>query len=222
MVFFGTPMSIAPIFSHFHDDDTKMKCTKHTKKQCILGSSLKSITLGGSQILNWADADMVNTLHRELMLVESIYDKTVVKKTGNIKFKGRLFYAIIPNQRTKMTTYYYSSGNAEEARSVARALPLFIRDYFKLEPTFFCETNEVSTCLQGEWNPKARTFLTFEEKEEKEKFEHLVDTMTAEKEVFISPTHQLAMATEDDDVESVDTRLTKGNVAPKKVKACET
>ena len=29
--FFGTPMSIAPIFSHFHDDDTKMKCTKYTK-----------------------------------------------------------------------------------------------------------------------------------------------------------------------------------------------
>ena len=29
--FFGTLMSIAPIFSHFHDDDTKMKCTKHTK-----------------------------------------------------------------------------------------------------------------------------------------------------------------------------------------------
>ena len=78
--FFGTPMSIVPIFSHFHDDDTKMKCTKHTQNQCILGSSLKSISLGGSQILNWADADMVNTLHRELMLVESTYDKTVVKK----------------------------------------------------------------------------------------------------------------------------------------------
>ena len=44
------------------------------------------------------------------MQVESIYDKKVImkdKEVGNKKdkdkhrFKGRLFYAIIPNQRTK-------------------------------------------------------------------------------------------------------------------------
>ena len=54
------------------------------------------------------------------MCVQSIYNKKVVKlDTSNKKdksdtFKGRLFYAIIPNQKTKMTTYYFSRANSEE------------------------------------------------------------------------------------------------------------
>ena len=62
------------------------------------------------------------------MCVESIYDKIVIKnakdkdKTKN-SFKGRLLYAIIPNQRTKMTTFYYLHANSDEARSVSRGLP---------------------------------------------------------------------------------------------------
>ena len=216
--FFGTQMSIAPMFSPFLDDESKMRCTKHAKKQMTLGGSLKSITLGGTQILNWADGQMENTLHKELMLVESIYEKTVIKSNGNTKFKGRLFYSIIPNQKNKMTTFHFSNANADEARSVARALPLFIRDYYKLEPTFFCDTNEVTSCLEGEWDYKTRTFLTFDEKEEKEKFDQLIDTVTAEKEVFISASHQIAMAAEGDEVESVTTRLTKGDVAPPTIK----
>ena len=38
--------------------------------------------------------------------------------------------------------------------------------------------------------------------------------ITAEKEVFISQSHQQALATEDDDIASVESRLTKGNIAP--------
>ena len=47
---------------------------------------------------------------------------------------------------------------------------------------------------------------------------HLVDTITAEKEVFISEAHQLAIPTKSDDLASVDTRLIKDNVTPYKAK----
>ena len=32
------------------------------------------------------------------MKVENIYDKKAVKRSGELKFKGRLFYATIPNK----------------------------------------------------------------------------------------------------------------------------
>ena len=73
--FFGTQMSISPIFAPFLEDEVKMKITKHAKKQAVIGSNLKSITLSGTHILNWADGKMESTLHRELMMVESIFDK---------------------------------------------------------------------------------------------------------------------------------------------------
>ena len=92
---------------------------------------------------------MENTLHREMMLVKIICDKKVVKSTGNEKFKGCLFYAIIPNQKTKTTTFYFSKENADEARSVARGLPLFIRDHFQLKPSYFYGSDIVADCLAG-------------------------------------------------------------------------
>ena len=126
----------------------------------MIGSNLKSIQLTGVQVLNWADDKKESTLHRELMLVESITEKKVVKSDGTEKFRGRLFYAIIPNQRNKSVTLYFSKANSEEARSVARGLPLFIRDHFKLEPAFFCDSNEIAECIEGDWNHKHRTFFT--------------------------------------------------------------
>ena len=53
--FFGTPMSAAPIFKPMLDDEVKIRVTKHEKKQEIIGNSIKSVTIGGTQILNWAD-----------------------------------------------------------------------------------------------------------------------------------------------------------------------
>ena len=111
------------------------------------------ITLGSTQFLNWADSKIENTLHRQLMCVESIHEKKVINADENKKdgtFKGRLFYAIITNQRTKMNTFYFSQANSEEARSVARGLPLFIRDYLKLKATYFCNSDEMAKCLEGE------------------------------------------------------------------------
>ena len=141
------------------------------------------------------------------------------KKRQKVKknsFKGRLFYAIITNQRTKMTFFYFFKANSEEARSVARALPFFIRDHFKLEPKYYSGSEAIEECHDGVWNFKKRSFLTMEEKDEKDKFSQLVDTVTAEREIFISDTHRQAMAMEGDDINSVNTRLTK-NQAPGKL-----
>ena len=219
--FVGIAMSVAPIFKPFHDDEIKMRITKLAKKQLTIGMNLRSITLGGTQILNWADSKMENTLHRQLMCVESIFNKTVVKSgrdntNGKDKstFKGRLFYAIIPNQKTKMTTFYFSHANMDEARSVARALPLFIKDYFKIKPSYFCSSEVITDCLEGEWDFKKRIYLTLEEKDEKVKFSSLLDNITGVKEVFISETQRTAMAMEGDDINTVDSRLTKGSEAP--------
>ena len=216
---FGTAMSIAPIFKPFLDDEMKMKINRHAKKQASIGSNINSITLGGTHIRNWCDEKMENTLHHDLMMIESIYEKKVITsitvgKPKNNTFKGRVFYAIIPNQKSKMTTFYFSRANSDEARSIARALPLFIRDHYKLDPLYFCGPDFLSECLAGEWDIKSRSFLTLEEKDEKNKFAHLIDTVTAEREIFISEHHQQAMAVEGDDVESVETRLTKGDKPP--------
>ena len=148
------------------------------------------------------------------MQVESIHTKTVVKKTGNTQFKGRLFYAIVPNQTAKNVVFYFSKSNEEEARSVVRALPLFIKDYFGLEPSFFCSSDAIADAMEGDWNYDLRTFLTLEEKDEQDKFEDMEDMVNATKEVFISENHQKALAMEGDNVQSVTTQLTKDDAAP--------
>ena len=146
------------------------------------------------------------------MMVESITPKKVIK--SKTYFKGRLFYAILPNQRSQTVTFYFSKANAEEARNVARALPLFIRDHYKLEPTFFCNSNTVAECMEGEWDYKKRTFSTIEEKNEQDKFGLLLDSATEVKESYLSQEHKQAMAMDGDDIISVNTRLTKGDAAP--------
>ena len=130
-------MSIAPMFTPFLEDEEKMRVTKLAKKQIAIGSNLKSNIVSGTQILNWVDDKKQNTLHRELMRVESIIEKSVTSGKGTERFKGRLFYLAILNQKNKTITFYFSKANSGKARSVARCLPLFIRDYFRLEPTFF-------------------------------------------------------------------------------------
>ena len=73
-------------------------------------------------------------------------------------------------QSTKTTVFSYSKANEEEARSVVRALPLFIRDYFKLDPSFFCSTDAIAEAMLywcvawtfdgiTPWEQIAQTFL---------------------------------------------------------------
>ena len=50
--FFGTSMSVAPLFKPTLDDEIKLRITKHAKKQQVIGKSIKSVTISGTQILN--------------------------------------------------------------------------------------------------------------------------------------------------------------------------
>ena len=95
-------MSLVPTFTPFLEHEVKLRITKHAKKQVTIGGSLKSITISGTQILNWVDATLKKTLHRQLMCIESITEKTVVRHASDAKsktFRGRLFYAVVPNQK---------------------------------------------------------------------------------------------------------------------------
>ena len=68
--------------------------------------------------------------------------------------------------------------------------------------------------MEGEWDYKKRTFSTIEEKNEQDKFGLLLDSATEVKESYISEEHKQAMAMDGDDINSVNTRLTKGDAAP--------
>ena len=56
----------------------------------LIGSNIHSTTNSSTQTLNWSDSEMNNTLHRQLMTVESIYTKAVIKATGNTEFKDAM------------------------------------------------------------------------------------------------------------------------------------
>ena len=191
-----------------------MRITSHVRKQLTMGNSISSTIAEGVNVTNWADGSKEHTLHRQLMAVESIYDKTVINSKSKKKFRGRLFYSIIPNQRTKSVTFYFSKANAQEARGVARGLPLFIRDFFKLDPSFFCSSESLTIALEGFWDYSKRIFLTAEEKDETEKLDNLESELTAQREIFISKDQQRAMAQDGGTIMSEESRLTKGDVAP--------
>ena len=55
----------------------------------------------------------------------------------------------------------------------------------------------------------------------KKQFSHLIDTVTAERDAFISESHIPAVSVAGDNVESVKIKLTKGNEPPPAAKANE-
>ena len=68
---------------------------------------------------------------------------------------------------------------------MARALPLFIRDYFKLDPAFFCSSDFLNETITGDWNIKTRVFQTCEEITENEGFDKMENEMNTEEEICI-------------------------------------
>ena len=211
--FFGVPMLLTTAFKYYADDDTKANLAMHSRKQVSLGKSITSTTIHGVGLNNWANSSKTTTLLRELMAVESITEKQILKGKKTNKFKGRLFYSIIPNNTDKTIKFHFTRANAREGRSVARGLPCFIKDYFKLEPTFFCTSDALSESLAGSWDYASRTFLSAQEKMEVDRLDDMEAEVNAEPTAFISKDHQRAMALDTDEV-SIETRLTKGDAAP--------
>ena len=126
----------------------------------------------------------MSTLLRDLIKVESIIEKKVIKGKNTTTFRGRGFHAIIPNKNT--VTFYYTRANFNEGRSIARGLPLFIRDHFQLDPTFCCASEALTSTLEGEWDYNSRKFLSANEKLETDKLEAMVSEALAEYDPFIS------------------------------------
>ena len=212
--FFGTPMLLTKPYDYFAEDDVKANLEMHSRKQTSLGKSMRSTVVTGVQLNNWADSTKTTTLLHALMSVESIVAKKIVKGKKTSSFFGRLFYAIIPDKKRKSVTFYYSRANFKEGRSVARGMPLFIRDHFKLDPAFFCSSEALTEALDGVWDNKKRFFLSSEEKIEGDRLDDMEDQANAEVAVFISKDHQRALTLDDDTVISDETRLTKGDKAP--------
>ena len=210
----GVPMTFVPILHFDCDDEDKRRIVENSQSQEHLGNSIKSTTISGVNLNNWFLKKKKHTLLRKLMTVESIYEKKLAKSTGSRGFKGRLFYAIITDSSTKSATFYYSSANYNEGRSVSRAIACFIKDNLEVDPAFYCTSQLIADSLNGEWDNKQRIFLTEEEKAEKEKLGYLEVTMKATNAAYISSAHQRALAAETDDVSLDNSRLTKGDEEP--------
>ena len=214
--FFGTPMILTKPFNYNLENNVKSTIEVHARKQFTMGKSLQSTIIYGAQLSNWANSSKTSTLFEELMRLTSITEKSVIKGNSKKKFQGRLFHAIVPDQINKTVEFYYTKANSSEGSSVARALPLFIRDYYKKSPDFFCDSELVRSALEGEWNFSSRRFLSADEKEENQRLEEIEDAALAEVEIFISKEQQKLMATDKDDI-SVETRLTKNDKSPPSV-----
>ena len=159
-------MLLTKAFNYFADDDLKTNLALHSRKEVSLGKALLCTTIVGVGLNNWTSMEKKSTLLKELMSVESITEKKIMKGNKEKNFKGRLFYAIIPNRDTKCITFYFTKANALEGRGVARGLPLFIRDYCKLDPAFFCSSEALTDAMEGSWTFSTRQFLTGQEKME--------------------------------------------------------
>ena len=87
-----------------------------------------------------------------LISVEIITEKKIIKRKSNSSFTGKLFYAIVLDKASNSVTFYYSRVNTTIGKSVTRGLPLFIRDFFKLEPTLFCSSDFLIDALVVSWD----------------------------------------------------------------------
>ena len=71
----------------------------------------------------------------------------------------------------------------------------------------------MSSALEGSWDYKKKKFMTVVEADEMDKLDNL-ESLNANKKVYISKEHQQVMAAEGDDDFSLESRLTKGDQTP--------
>ena len=85
--FFGIPMILAPAFDYQAEDEVHLSLNNHTRKQSSLGKSIRSITISGIQVSNWADKTNKLTFLRELMAIESIHEKRSSRENPQLPLK---------------------------------------------------------------------------------------------------------------------------------------
>ena len=96
--FFGILMSLTEAFNFFAEYKVKFELDYHSKKQANLGKSIRSVTISGIEIRNWADKKEKFNFIWELMAVESIHEKTNCERKKYLKIQGMTFYAVIPDE----------------------------------------------------------------------------------------------------------------------------
>ena len=90
--------------------------------------------------------------------------------------------------------------NSLEARSVASALPLFIRDHFKLSPRSYCTSSQLSAAEAGKWDFKQRIYQSENEVACHDHKFSIEAQIRARKAVqFVSPEHRRASVMPDED-----------------------
>ena len=84
-------MLLMKAFNYFADDNLKANLSMHSRKQVSLGKLLTSTVIVGVGLNNWASLEKQSTLLRELMSVQSITEKKIMKGKTTTIFKERLF-----------------------------------------------------------------------------------------------------------------------------------
>ena len=77
VTFFGTQRTTVPIYTPFFDDEIKGQNEMHVSKQDEIGQHITSCKVTRVQITSWAENTTHHTLHRQLMIVEIVYEKEV-------------------------------------------------------------------------------------------------------------------------------------------------
>ena len=135
------------------------------------------------------------TLLELLLDVESIVPKTVVTSKETKSYNGKVFYAAVTDWESNITTFQYQEYNEQEATSILRALPLFIRDQFgiKNSKTMYRSAHSVAA-NNGKWDKNTRVFLSQQDLRENVQFENLeLLTQAAPQTQYINADHQRLM-----------------------------
>ena len=214
---FGAHLGFQPI-SQYGTNTQLSKIRQYAPTQSKLISSLldleieianfESITLPSQE-----DKNNSTMLIEALLQLQSITQKKSIKKGKEIHFTGNVFYSAITNASTNLTTFQFFDYNASEATGILRALPLFLRDFFKIPEDSlnkYCRSSHIVEAKNGTWDFPSRSFLDKDETVEREVIEQLqVITSATKVEVpkYIDPDHQRMMTQQDNDEDTTHTDL---------------
>ena len=212
---FGVQFTFVPSGT-YPTNQQKTKIQKYAPVQASLVTALREteVEISAFQQLeitnNKGEKSSVSVVEA-LLQVESIVEKQGIKKDKILSFKGNVFYAAITNAETKFTIFQYLSVNEAEATSILRALPLFLKDHFKLEEAkadSFCRSSLKASARNGQWNPDTRIFLSQQDIKEQVYFDNLkLLTQAKQAQEFIDPNHKRAMMGGGMDDDTAETNL---------------
>ena len=217
---FGCSITFLPSNSYpTKSQQTKLK--RYAPIQSSLVNSIRTMEVELAIFKNITyktnDQEITTTFAQALQGVQSIKNKQGISKNKILSFYGNLFYAIIPNYETNLTTFQYLESNEEEAESVLNALTLFVEEHFNLrkeQAESYCRSKHIAKARNGTWDYELRSFKTDRDIKEEIFFENLQlltqskeQLQTQQKEQYIDPDHQRMLTGKGMDNDSICTNL---------------